>query len=207
MNSEAAEAVLKAIRSRRSVRRFAPDPVGADALLRLVEAAAWAPSAGNRQDWFFTVVTSADVRRRMADAVRRRWAAIVEANRRAGGIEEVERYAARFGDFAEAPAVIAVSSRAAGGFQKRLLGEDAEAVSGGAASAAMAAQTLMLAAHATGLASCCLTGAVAAREELGDLLGLSRRDALVCLVAVGRAAESPPAPARKPVEAISRVLA
>jgi nitroreductase len=203
---EQAEAVLEAIRSRRSVRRFAPEPVGDDVLRRLVGLAAWAPAASNRQDWFFTVVTSPGVRRQMAEAVRRRWEAIVSAHRDIGGIDEIGRYAARFADFAEAPAVVAVSARAPGGIQVALLGEDAETVSGGAASAAMAAQTLMLAAHALGLASCCMTGALAAHRELGPLLGLSRRDGLVCLVAVGRPAESPAAPERKPLGEISRIL-
>jgi nitroreductase len=206
VNTPQAEAVLEAIRSRRSVRRFAPDPVGDDVLRQLVTLAAWAPTASNRQDWFFTVVTSAEVRRRMAEAVRRRWDAIVAAHPDIGGIDEIGRYAARFAEFAEAPAVVAVSSRAPGGIQVALLGEDAEAVSGGVASAAMAAQTLMLAAHALGLGSCCMTGALAAHRELAPLLGLSRRDGLVCLVAVGRPAEVPPAPERKPVGEISRIL-
>jgi len=61
------------IRGRRSIRRFLEKPVPAELLERLMEAACWAPSASNRQDWFFTVVTSVSTKRKMAQAVRARW--------------------------------------------------------------------------------------------------------------------------------------
>jgi nitroreductase len=46
-----------AIRARRSVRQYAPDPVSAEHLTRIVEAGWRAPSAANRQHWDFVVVT------------------------------------------------------------------------------------------------------------------------------------------------------
>lgn len=49
--------VLEAIRTRRSVRRFAGQPVEKAVLTQLLEAARWAPSGGNRQCWCFVVVT------------------------------------------------------------------------------------------------------------------------------------------------------
>jgi nitroreductase len=47
----------EAIRGRRSVRSYEPRPVQREALIRLVEAACWAPSAGNLQTWKFVIVT------------------------------------------------------------------------------------------------------------------------------------------------------
>src|ERR1700756_681994 len=46
-----------AIRARRKVRQYQPDPVADDDLNRIVEAGWRAPSAKNRQPWDFVVVT------------------------------------------------------------------------------------------------------------------------------------------------------
>ncbi len=44
------------IRGRRSIRRFKGKQVPLDILLRLIDAARWAPSSKNRQPWEFIVV-------------------------------------------------------------------------------------------------------------------------------------------------------
>jgi nitroreductase len=46
-----------AIRGRRSIRLFAGLPLDRTVLKRIVEAATWAPSAGNAQTWRFVIVT------------------------------------------------------------------------------------------------------------------------------------------------------
>jgi nitroreductase len=49
-----------AIRARRNVRTYLPDPVAPADLDRIAEAAWRAPSASNRQEWNFIVVTDRD---------------------------------------------------------------------------------------------------------------------------------------------------
>lgn len=61
-----ANQLLELIKSRRSVRRFTTEPVGADLLEQILEAGRWAPSGQNNQPWRFVIVHSADVRRTMA---------------------------------------------------------------------------------------------------------------------------------------------
>ena len=200
------ETLLSVIRGRRSIRRYLEKPLPTEMLENLIEAASWAPSAGNRQDWFFTVVTSKETIGEMAKAVSQRWDEIIKANAGRGFIDEVARYAKSFSDFAGAPAVIVISSRKVDSVQEHMLGEDAGAVSGGAASAAMAAQNLMLAAHAAGLGTCCMTGPVAARERIGRIIGLPRRQEIVCMVAIGFPAENPSAPSRKQTPEIARFV-
>src|SRR5450631_4899122 len=51
--------ILDAIRQRRAIRDYRPDPVTPDLLRQLILAASWAPSAMNEQPWHFTVVTDA----------------------------------------------------------------------------------------------------------------------------------------------------
>jgi len=49
--------IMTAIKGRRSVRNFTGNPVDKDTLMKLLEAAVWAPSGGNGQTWRFIVVT------------------------------------------------------------------------------------------------------------------------------------------------------
>ena len=55
--------VLEAIGTRRSIRRYKPDPVPEEALEKILEAGRWAPSASNAQPWKFIVISDPEVRR------------------------------------------------------------------------------------------------------------------------------------------------
>ncbi|MFH1085498.1 MAG: nitroreductase family protein [Chloroflexota bacterium] len=57
---------LQAIFSRRSIRKYKPQPVPAADLKQILEAGRQAPSAANRQPWHFVVVTDAEQRQRVA---------------------------------------------------------------------------------------------------------------------------------------------
>ena len=48
---------LEAIHTRRSVRKFLDKAIPLDVMRKILEAAIWAPSGGNRQPWRFVVVT------------------------------------------------------------------------------------------------------------------------------------------------------
>jgi nitroreductase len=50
--------ILDIMKGRRSIRKFTDEPVSKDDLERLLQAARWAPSGSNRQQWRFVVVTS-----------------------------------------------------------------------------------------------------------------------------------------------------
>jgi len=196
--------LLHYLRTRRSVREFADTPVARELVEQLIDAAAWAPSAGNRQDWYFSIVGSPDVKAAMASAVRRKWQQITAENQDLGFAQELADYAVTFADFDRVPVVIVVSAAKPNSAQRRLLGDYAGPTAGSFASAAMAAENLMVAAHALGLGTCCMTGALAASEELCQILGLSGRREVVCLVALGYPRCHPSAPARKPRSEIVR---
>ena len=49
--------LFQAIRTRRSIRRFLPDPVPESDVQEILSAAMMAPSAGNEQPWQFVVIT------------------------------------------------------------------------------------------------------------------------------------------------------
>jgi nitroreductase len=49
--------MYEAMSSLRAVRRLKPDPIPTDVLERVLQAAAWAPTGGNRQPWRIILVT------------------------------------------------------------------------------------------------------------------------------------------------------
>lgn len=79
----------EAIRTRRSIRKYRPDPVPRALLEKVLEAARLAPSAANRQPWHFHVVTDGDKRQELSAAYGKEWfytapAVIVACARPAG---------------------------------------------------------------------------------------------------------------------------
>ncbi len=58
-----------AIRERRSVRKFKPDPVPSELLLDLLETARWAPSWANTQCWEVIVVSDPETKGKLAETV------------------------------------------------------------------------------------------------------------------------------------------
>lgn len=62
--------LMEAIRQRRSVRNYQDRDVPEDALQRILEAARLAPSAKNRQEWKFVVVTDAGTKKELQRAAK-----------------------------------------------------------------------------------------------------------------------------------------
>jgi nitroreductase len=62
--------LLEAMRSTFSCREFTDEPVPDDAIFRILDAARFAPSGGNRQGWRVVVVRERAVRERMAEWVK-----------------------------------------------------------------------------------------------------------------------------------------
>lgn len=61
--------VSEAIKKRRSIRKFDPEKEVTDKQIeKLLEAARWAPSAGNLQSWFFVVVRDKKTKEELAEA-------------------------------------------------------------------------------------------------------------------------------------------
>jgi len=61
--------ILEAIKTRRSIRNYKPDPVEDEALETVLEAARWAPSWGNSQCWRFIVVRDNNIKAKLAESL------------------------------------------------------------------------------------------------------------------------------------------
>ena len=59
--------LYEAMRTLRAVRRLRPDPIPSDVLRRVLEAATWAPSGGNRQPWRVILVKDPSRKQRLGE--------------------------------------------------------------------------------------------------------------------------------------------
>src|SRR3979490_767293 len=73
--AQAGAACFEIMSTMRAMRRLKPDPVPDELLIKLVEAATWAPSGSNLQSYEFVVVTDRSVMARLAKL----WSRSVEA--------------------------------------------------------------------------------------------------------------------------------
>ncbi|TFG34655.1 nitroreductase family protein [Candidatus Thorarchaeota archaeon] len=60
--------VIKAIRNRRSIRKYKSTEVTPEQIHTILQAGRWAPSASNKQPWHFIVIRDAGIRSQLAQA-------------------------------------------------------------------------------------------------------------------------------------------
>ena len=173
-------------------------------MLRVLEAARWAPSNHNRQPWKFIVFEESSQIIKLSETVG------AELSGKLKSLPAVASgYASEFAHyatfFAGAPVLIVVLHKRPASFSNALLRDvnQPELVSGEPLSSAMAVQNLLLAAHALGLGTCVLTAPLIVREVVVRELNLPREYDLTCLVALGYPDETPAKPRRKSIEQIA----
>ncbi len=171
--------VIEAIKNRRSIRQYRPDPVPDDVVLQLLDCARLAPSASNRQPWRFVVLKDPDIKR--------------ELKRCAYGQHFVE----------SAPCMIVccvdLTVYAPGpedGSDNELYAYLGEC----RFNSAIGTEHIVLAATAFGLGTCWVH--LFDPEKVHQLLKLPDTIAVVTLLAVGYPAENPPPRPRVPLKSI-----
>lgn len=175
---------LDAIRTRRSVRKFLDRPVEPDKLRAILEAARQAPSWANMQCWRFVVVEEPAVKARISEL------SYVEAFFAPKGYNINPAQKA----LAEAPVVIVACADPTQSGDLR--GEKYYLTDLG-----IAAENLMLAAHAVGLGSVFV--GVFDEENLGLLLNIPPEIRIVGLIPIGYPREEGKGgPPRKPLDEI-----
>ena len=165
--------IVEAIKGRRSIRAFKNKKVAQETVEKLLDAARWAPSAGNIQPWEFIIVQKPEIKR-----------ALVEAALDQTFIEE-------------APVVIVVcanESRSSQGYGIR--GKTLYCIQDTAA----AIQNLHLVAYSLGLGTCWVG---AFREaETREILKIPSGIRPVAIIPVGYPAEAPSPRSRRPINQI-----
>ncbi len=176
---------LEAIASRRSIRKFKPDPVPRELVERLLEATVQAPSGKNRQPWWFVVVEG-EKRREMVRILREGIAKRKEEGADPGSSEWTANV------MEQAPVTIFIFNEAAEESSAPDEGGnvvDVQSIGG-------AIQTMLLAAEDLGLGTLWICDVFYAYRELQAWLG--RKDQMIAAVSVGYADEDPGPRPRKP---------
>jgi nitroreductase len=175
---------IRVIKSRRSIRRFKPDPVPDHVLQEILECAICDPSARNQQKWHFTVVQNREVINKMEN--------IMRENLKNSGVDFLVKRASEpdFTVFGNAPVVVIITA------DKQAFSNFAEI------DCAAAAENMMIAAESLGLGSHIMTSTEflfksEAGETLRKELGIPDGYKHVCTVALGYKDESPPPKPKK----------
>ncbi|MBN2186721.1 MAG: nitroreductase family protein [Dehalococcoidia bacterium] len=58
--------IIEVIKTRRSIRKYKPDPISEEEINKILEAGRWAPSADDSQPWNFIVLRSQEMRKKLA---------------------------------------------------------------------------------------------------------------------------------------------
>lgn len=178
--------LIEALFSRRAIRAYQPRPVEEATLKQLLRAAIQAPSAMNAQPWLFAVVQNVKQLKRYSDGAK---AMLLE---RSSHEPKARHYAEllrqeQFNVFYDATTLVAIASKEPGPYAE--------------ADCWLAAQNLMLAAHAAGLGTCPIGLAVQmlSRPEVKAELGLPKSAEVVAPIIVGYPLVTPdPVPRGEP---------
>ncbi len=194
--------LFRAIRGRRTVRRFLRRPVGREVLERILEAATWAPSAHNAQPWRFYVLTDPGLKRRLAEEMARAWEGDLERDgvpseeRRRLTSESVERITG-----APVAVLACMTMRDMDRYpdERRMGAERTMAVQ----SVAAAVQNMLLAAYGLGLGACWMCAPLFCPDVVRRVLGIPGDVEPQALILIGYPAEEPEPPKRKPISEVS----
>ena len=205
------ELLTRIIMTRRSIRRYKPEAPPRNLILKLIDAARYAPSPTNLQPWLFLIITNKDIVNRMAKTVRVKLDHLFSKEKIIADKNVKEFGREYFLFFRKAPVIIAplykpypptiklgYEATAEESLRKKLVSIE---------STAAATQNLLLAAHSMGLGACWLDGALVARKEIEAILGVKSPWELMCLITLGYPDEQPRPPRRKKTELITRFIA
>jgi nitroreductase len=180
-------AVMEAIKKRRSIRSYDSKPVPRDILNAVIEAGNEAPSAMNSQPWRFVVIEDPEAKRKLLRA------ALPQAKQATETVKDVdpERYESIKKRYAELPDPVYYSAPAV----IFVIGTGKYA----AHSCPLACENMMLAAHALGLGSCWVGfGAMVTDDpDVRNLLELKEDDAIFGPILLGYPKTRPERPKKK----------
>jgi nitroreductase len=193
--------LIEAIKGRRSIRKFSPEPIPRELLARIIEDALWAPSGMNKQAWSVWVVTGR-VKDDLVRLIGESGPHLLRRLEKLFGQKMIALTMSFFRTAGDAPAVILVSipredltlTPEMSEFDRHEAEHDRL---GAAQSASALMQNLCLLAYEAGLGTCWMNGPLFLQKEINELLGIEGED-LMAVIPIGYPIQEPPLPPRKP---------
>jgi coenzyme F420-0:L-glutamate ligase / coenzyme F420-1:gamma-L-glutamate ligase len=179
------------LRSRRSVRRFKPDPIPDSVIEHILTTATYAPSAHNLQPWRFVFIKNPNVRPRLAKALTDK----MRLDMQAEGAPESEiekRVTNSLRRIDEAPTIIMLCRDV-----KDVRVDTPEETIMNIQSTALAGLQLLLAAHAEGLGGNWICWPLYAIRETQTVLNLPETWEPQAMIIIGSSTETPSMRERK----------
>ncbi|MDR1398020.1 MAG: nitroreductase family protein [Desulfarculales bacterium] len=178
--------LIQAIKERRSVRKFKPQPVPHALLERILKDSLWAPSGMNTQPWKLFVLEG-KARDEFVE-VSNRAVKLLDVRLRELFNDKMRNYIhGYFKNLGGAPSVVVALSA--------IHPQDTYMVASYESTAALI-QNLCLLAHEAGLSTCWMTGQIWVEREILDHLAVSGYR-LAGVIPIGYPDQNPPAPPRK----------
>jgi coenzyme F420-0:L-glutamate ligase/coenzyme F420-1:gamma-L-glutamate ligase len=190
------------LRSRRSIRRFKPDPVPVPVIEQLLITATYAPSAHNNQPWRFVAMTEKNAKERLAQAITDKFQADLTADGEAADQirEQVERSRRRI---LEAPLIVILCRETTAiRPQPDQIRQQAESTMA-TQSVALAGLQLLLAAEAQGLSGTWICWPLYTSQEIQDGLKLPPTWEPQGMLFIGYADKEPKPKELKPLEEVA----
>jgi len=188
------------LRTRRSVRRFKPDPVPESVIESILHTATFAPSAHNRQPWRFVVITEPSVKTRLGESITSK----MRVDMQAEGVNtsDIEKRAAQsLRRMDEAPLVIVLCRD-----KTDVRADTPEEAIMGIQSTALAGLQLLLAAHAEGLGGNWICWPLYAQDATRSALQLPESWEPQAMYFIGYPTETPQPKSIKPIKEIVKTF-
>lgn len=187
----------EALEKRRSIRKYKDIPLSREILLKVAEAAKWAPNNANVQPWEFIFITDPTLLAEVSEHIRLTLYAYWSQVRIEDLPEEkLQKIVSKFTNFGPVPVYILACIDTRAGRLKPAYKEWNDIWNHH--SVASALNNLMLAAAAEGLGACWLGVPSWNPEKLKSLLGIPEYIHVIAVSPLGYPDEEPAAPPRKP---------
>jgi nitroreductase len=213
MKGEDMSKLTECIEGRRSIRNFKEEKLKDEDILDIIESATFAPSAINKQPWYFIVITDDALKKQMANVVETKLKEVLGKTAKDEDINTLVNYTNFFTFFEGAPVVIAVLCRPITSplalFLERTgipVDELEDPVHSEIQSASAAIQNMLLKAHELGLGACWMTNPLIAEKELESLLQVKKPWYIMCIIPIGVPASTPHMPRRKKIASIVKFV-
>ncbi|QXM05530.1 nitroreductase family protein [Crassaminicella indica] len=208
---------LEFIYKRHSVRRFKEDAVPVEDIKKMIEAATYAPSGKNVQNWHFVVITNKEKIEQIAKIIERKNAELADALKNEAMKKSFTKFLRFSTVFRNAPVLVLVytetSYKPTGLDVLKEIGASTEEIHNlsktnpAIQNIGAAMENLMLAAANMGYGTCWMTSSNYAAKEIEAFIGLDKENYfLAAMTPIGVPSGELKSPPRKSVEEVLTII-